>query len=142
MIYLTCPKRLYDFAENCLDYLNFDNVGGDIIITTNKKLKWYHGLAWGDTEIVEIELSTHRACTKSIFDLRSTLAHELVHARQYLTGQMFVDDEHLDRTFFKGNTYRHNRFKYDQNTPWEKEAYQIEKEIMELLYPNWMSNKK
>jgi hypothetical protein len=135
MLYLTCPKRLYEFAEQCLDYLDFGNISGDIYIHTNKNLKWEHGLAWGDREMVEIELSTHPACTKSIFDLRTTLAHELVHARQYLTGQMRVYTN-SPITVFKGRKYQHNRYRIDErNSPWEKEAYRLEKEIMDLLYP-------
>lgn len=45
-----------------------------------------------------------------------TLAHELVHAKQYLTGTLSRDTNR-----WKGKIYHGY-----ENTPWEKEAYKLE----------------
>ncbi len=131
MIYLKCPKRFKEFAWQCIEYLGMENLKGDIEITTNKSLRAYYGLAWGDREEVEIEISTFGK--HNLKQLRSTIAHELVHARQYLTGQLYNGYGHHGTTVFKGRAYNH--YMDADKQPWEREAEKLEKEMMDFFFP-------
>jgi len=59
------------------------------------------------------------------------VAHELIHVKQYLTGQMYEgnDDNHQYRTFWAGNIVNEDKWSaYD--APWEVEAYGMELGIL------------
>ena len=59
-----------------------------------------------------------------------TLAHEMVHARQFLRGQL--DAEGSNGWVWKGRNA--GGFEYE-NQPWEKEAYRLEKTLFVKCFP-------
>jgi len=56
----------------------------------------------------------------------SILAHELVHSRQFIRGEINSDDY-----YYKGKDYE--SFEYAE-TPWEIEAYQLEQVLVDLFW--------
>ena len=82
------------------------------------------GFCWGDKEThAEIEIA-RTLCGKrlSVDQMMKTLAHEMVHAKQYIFGEL---DGYSDS--WKGSDV--NYYSYE-DSPWEKEAYKLE----EILY--------
>lgn len=64
-----------------------------------------------------------------VFMLR-TLAHEIVHVRQYARGQL-VDPAYGNYQKWQGVMFNEHLVEY-KDLPWEKEAIQLEKELYEL----------
>lgn len=90
------------------------------------------GLCTGDKEFVRITLSKNysldcgdqiRYCDQEI---ASNLAHELVHARQFIRGEINADDY-----VWKGVDYESAEY---TDTPWEVEAYQLEQVLVDLFW--------
>jgi hypothetical protein len=81
------------------------------------------GLCWGDHKS-HAEISIARTSNGDAFTLEEmmqTLAHEMVHAKQYLRREL------CGYSFsWKGRKPRN--YKYE-NAPWEKEAYGLEEEL-------------
>lgn len=88
------------------------------------------GLCWGDKKdgYVEIEIA-RRLSNRSLpmYRVMHTLAHEMVHAKQYLRGEL---DGYTNS--WKGRKPRN--YKYE-NAPWEKEAYKLEAELYKKCWP-------
>tara|TARA_R100001460_G_scaffold4800_2_gene13479 strand:- start:6100 stop:6513 length:414 start_codon:yes stop_codon:yes gene_type:complete len=59
-------------------------------------------------------------------DICLTLAHELVHAKQYIKGQVSPSKPVWRGLNYSGVSYR--------GTPWEKEAYLMEDKLLEMFY--------
>ncbi len=136
---LYCPERpLYfaDYAFNACLYLGlFELVGKEIVIEVKKKLENdSYGICYGDEDAVEIHLAlTQWDRPLSREDKLSTLGHELVHARQYLMGDLknSSGDSGEEWGIWKGNTYLWTD--NSDELPWEQEAYKLEKEIYEYV---------
>jgi len=81
------------------------------------------GLCWGDKRShAEIDVArTSDGETMTMENMMQTLAHELVHAKQYLRGELCGYT-----AAWKGRKPRN--YKYE-NAPWEKEAYRLEEEL-------------
>ncbi len=54
------------------------------------------------------------------------LAHEMVHVKQYVKGELMVDNE--QQVFWKGRKYGNRNADYLQS-PWENEAYQQDNQL-------------
>jgi hypothetical protein len=71
-----------------------------------------------------------------------TLAHEIVHLKQWLTGEMRdrVRGDEIVKTYWKGELWRTSGNELDDyyDSPWEIEAYGKE----EGLYSRWMDHVK
>jgi len=85
------------------------------------------GYCSGDTDGVLIEISKDY---KDEEELCQNLAHEIVHAKQYIRGEV-KDEEEIWRKGGKiedwtGSAYR--------ALPWEREAYRQEKKLLKLYY--------
>jgi len=81
------------------------------------------GLCWGDHKS-HAEISIARTSNGDAFTLEEmmqTLAHEMVHAKQYLRRELCGYS-----MAWKGRKPRN--YKYE-NAPWEKEAYRLEEEL-------------
>lgn len=83
------------------------------------------GLCSGDKEVAVVHIAkkgyTH-------LEQMKTLAHEMVHARQFLRGQLTCEGGFA----WKGR--KADGFEY-MNQPWEKEAYRLENELFVQCYP-------
>lgn len=130
MIDLICPARFKEHAWNCIYYLDLEKYDVDVEIITRAKMH-EHGLCWGDTKEVEIELSMET--NESIWDFRCTIAHEMVHAKQFLSGEMDVEYGEQGVTLYRGRLYNH--IKEPDIEPWETPAEKLEIEMMQCFYP-------
>jgi len=82
-----------------------------------------HALCHGDNEEVNIELARQVKGVKFTHDeMMLNLAHELVHAKQFLRGELHPSLQTWCREDFSKTPYT--------ETPWEKEAYLLEEEIL------------
>ena len=89
------------------------------------------GLCAGTRNYVEIELATvirgkkNRKRRPKLDQILETLAHELIHAKQFLRGE--INQRNL---IWRGRygPYDCKRLTY-RRTPWEREAYSQEKEL-------------
>lgn len=121
------PEYMADYAYFACGYLGIDKLRGEINLNTVTRYKndpSCRGLCWGDDREIEIQIA-NRAYNQPLSRKEKllTVGHELVHARQFLTRDL-VADEH---TKWKGKRFKHPKNEY--NTPWEREARKLEKEI-------------
>jgi len=88
------------------------------------------GLCEGSKKYVMITIATYDEGRKLTYlEMMRTLAHELVHARQFIRGQLNAS---LDGWKWKGRFA--NNYEYT-NQPWEKEAYRLEKILFLKCFP-------
>ena len=90
-----------------------------------------HGYCLGDRDEVEIFISRKDPVTgnnASFMTMMQTLTHELVHAKQYLRGELKSEGHWV----WKGRNAE--GYQYD-NQPWEKEAHRLEKEVFWKCFP-------
>ena len=95
-----------------------------IIVKFSTKLESEaQGLCWGDKKThAEISIArTSEGETMTMESMMQTLAHGMVHAKQYLRGELCGYT-----AAWKGRKPRN--YKYE-NAPWEKEAYRLEEEL-------------
>lgn len=82
------------------------------------------GLCWGDKNegFVEIDIARKSDGDELPYEqIMQTLAHEMVHAKQYLRGEL-----NGWTNSWKGKKPRN--YKYE-NAPWEREAYKLEEKL-------------
>ena len=85
-----------------------------------------YGYCWGDKNCVEIEIGRkyNAKCKFKHETLMRNLAHELVHAKQFIKGE-------LHPTLSKWKKYKKDYTKTPYlKQPWEKEAYKLEGELL------------
>tara|TARA_Y100000114_G_C11690096_1_gene293121 strand:- start:62 stop:472 length:411 start_codon:yes stop_codon:yes gene_type:complete len=83
----------------------------------------YYALCHGDKEEIFIELARESDGNKFTLDeMMLHLAHELVHAKQFLKGELHPNLSKWYKKDCSNLPYR--------QTPWEKEAYLLEQEII------------
>ena len=88
------------------------------------------GLCWGDTKegYVDIHIARKSLGEKLSYEsMMQTLAHEMVHAKQYLRGELCGYS-----MSWKGKKPRNYQY---ENAPWEKEAYKLEAELYQRCWP-------
>jgi hypothetical protein len=119
-------KKFTQYAEECMHWL-IPNIRRDVYVNVRFVTKCEHdylGLCWGDKDVAEIEVSrTYENKPLTTDDIARTLAHELVHAKQYIKKQLHPNLK------WKNQTYEGYR-----RTPWEKEAYTLEDELFDLFW--------
>ena len=130
------PKYMVDFIDYAVEYLDLDKLRGEIFVEYKRRLpEESYGECFGDRSEVEINIAqTTFGQGISREDKLKTIAHELTHARQYLTGTMrCVSEGKRDRdedwvTHWKKRKYKYRPDK-ESSQPWEVEAVKYEKEI-------------
>jgi len=80
------------------------------------------GHTWGDSDEMNITITTKNC---SIVDRMLTLAHEMVHVKQYLLGELSTDNGYLE---WHGEPAK--KYKKESRPPWEVEAYALESELL------------
>lgn len=88
------------------------------------------GLTYGTKDEVWIEVARNVNCRKlSYLEMIQTLTHEMVHAQQFIKGKLILEK---DKKVWKGKPAD----KYDYyDSPWEKEAYELEKTLFLEFFP-------
>ena len=119
-------KKFTSFTEDCMSWL-VPNIRRDVDITVKFVKECennYLGLCWGDKDVAEIEVAkTFESKTLPEEEIAKTLAHELVHAKQFIKRQLHPNLK------WKNQTYTGYK-----RTPWEKEAYMLEDELFDLFW--------
>lgn len=82
-----------------------------------------YGVCWGDKQSIEITL-VRKGLT--LDEMMHNLAHELVHAKQYLKGEL-SPYKHM----WKGKDYSECSY---LTLPWEQEAYEKEEDLYRLYW--------
>lgn len=86
----------------------------------------------GDKETINITLARRDGKKKlSVEDIARTLAHELVHAKQFLRGEMKTESEKW--RYKSGFVKDCSNLPYREQ-PWEKEAFKLEPELFDLYW--------
>ena len=131
------PKFLEDFAYYASVYLGIDKLRGEVSIFYRPRLEEEsYGLCWGDRREVEIHLAhTQWGEVLSREERMKSLAHELAHAWQYLTGRLVADPDRFVGKW-KGESMEYDPEK-ESTMPWETEARKLEEEI----YRSYLNNK-
>lgn len=116
------------FTERCIEYLLPYPYKRNISITVEfvRQMENY-GECLGDRNEANITISKHDQ-DGDYFELREMLlniAHELVHAKQFIKGQLSPSTNK-----WKGKEVTEPYRK----TPWEKEAYLMEDELVRMFY--------
>ena len=81
-------------------------------------------LCWGDKDGAEIEIARKSFDVEFTLDeMMLNLAHELVHAKQFIRGELHPSLDKWKRLDYTNVPY--------SRTPWEKEAYLLEDKLFE-----------
>jgi len=137
------PKYMEQFVYYATCYLGLDKLRGEIVINYKPRLEEEsYGLCHGDRKEVEIQIaSTTFGQSISREDKLKTIAHELTHAHQCLTGKMKTSttgEEDSWFTHWKKRKYRYDPEGDETSKPWEVEAVKFENEI----YACWIEDKE
>ncbi len=114
------------FVNNALEYMNIHDLEHtDLNIRFVRQLDngYSHGHATGDIGEVDITIATN---FPFLMQLR-TLAHELIHARQFFSGQLSSD-----LTAWKDVDYSKADY---EDQPWEIEAHKYEDQSFMASFP-------
>jgi hypothetical protein len=121
---------IFDVLEHLMPRLK-RNVSIDVNIVTRCDNQHY-ALCLGDKNSAEIELARGSCNTKfSLEEMMLNLAHELVHAKQFIKGEL-----HPNLNRWKSLDYSNTVY---SRQPWEKEAYLLEDKLLETY---WKTNGK
>lgn len=144
MVNLSISKKVSpahtQFIGDCVNAL-FDSYKGEYDIYVDSS-KWvdsnggHAGFCFGDDMESVIDIATHfyyedgEEGRYTPAEIAGTLAHELVHAKQFAHGQINMVD-HVWRR--EGITLDCTNLQYE-DTPWEVEAYTLELTLVELFW--------
>lgn len=88
------------------------------------------GYCSGDRDEVDIEIArTHFGRDLSYLEMMKSLTHEMVHARQYFRGELKNVGTHR---IWKNKPANHYSY---TDSPWEREAYELEEKIFNECFP-------
>ena len=87
----------------------------------------YYALCFGDKNSAEIELARGSGDTTfTLNEMMLNLAHELVHVKQFIKGELHPSLNTWKRLDYTNVPY--------SRTPWEKEAYLLEDKLIEKFW--------
>jgi hypothetical protein len=116
---------IFDSLEHLMPRLRRD-IDIDVRIVTRCDENHY-ALCLGDKNSVEIELA--RGSGNTTFTLKEmmvNLAHELVHAKQFIKGELHPSLNRWKKLDYSNTAY--------SRQPWEKEAYLLEDKLVEKFW--------
>ena len=114
-----------EYVNNLQKALGINRLRRPLTIIFKSNLDGMYGLCDGDEDSAEIEIAT-----KGLTFMRqmTTLAHEMVHARQFIRGEL------KSQGAWKWKGRNADNYAYT-NQPWEKEAYRLERELFLDCFP-------
>lgn len=135
----SAPKYLTEFATFACQYLGLDRLRGEIEIEYKYGSldEEVYGLCWGDSSECTIHLASQQwGAAIPRKEKLMTLAHELTHAKQYLTRELIArnTDEYVTRWHGKDIPFNP---KTESKQPWETEATKYE----HLIYEAWVNSR-
>ena len=85
------------------------------------------GYCWGDKRSIDIEVArTSEGYRYSREELLTNLTHELIHAKQFITGELSPSNMRWKKADYTKVPYSHQ--------PWEREAYRWETRLYEKYF--------
>mgnify|MGYP001025968884 FL=1 len=125
-------KKIEQYIVNLCRALNINRMHSKLIFLNFKTdLGDRYGDCWGDSKVgyVDINIGRKLEGEKIPFsDMMQTLAHEMVHAKQY-----FRKELNGYATTWKGRNA--GGYKYE-NQPWEREAHRLEAKLYAECWPD------
>ena len=116
---------IFDVLEHLMPRLK-RNVSIDVNIVTRCDNQHY-ALCLGDKDSAEIELARGSGdLTFTLDEIILNLAHELVHAKQFIRGEL-----HPNLNRWKNLDYSNTLY---SRQPWEKEAYLLEDKLINKFW--------
>jgi|TARA_R110000851_G_scaffold309674_1_gene469211 hypothetical protein len=124
-------KKVMSYVQKLSEELKIDRMWSKVIhVDFKTKLdEEVQGLCWGCKKegYAKIEIARTSNGEKLEYEaMMQTLAHEMVHAKQYLRGE-------LDGYSLSWKGAKPRNYKY-VNAPWEKEAHRLEKKLYEKCW--------
>ena len=114
------------YVDNLCKALNIHRLGRALTITFQSVLdNDAQGLCEGDKDCADISIARKG---QTFLVQMQALAHEMVHARPFLRGQVSSDG------VWKWKGRNADNYSYT-NQPWEKEAYRLERELFLDCFP-------
>lgn len=142
----TVQDQIYDAIVYCMDVLmpNLKNIEIDVTVEEDFGYEAQAGVSDEDTKKVptKFEINIDQNSLEDTENLIETICHEMVHIKQYATGELKTIVENGSNVFvWKGEKIIQNgniSLATYYNYPWEVEAYGIERG----LYHGLLENKK
>jgi len=124
-------KLVYTYVGMLLHLLKIDRLERDLEIQFVTQCDGQVlGFCWGDADEVTIQISRmHYNRKLSFIEMMKSLTHEMVHARQIFRKQLINNGVH--RTW---NGQSADHYSYEES-PWEKEAYELEEKLFKEWFP-------
>lgn len=126
--------RFERYSQDVLNHFFQNRLKRDVDVHLKMVTKQSNlGFCHGDRNEVYIDLCRNHENYEGIFtldDIAKTLAHELVHAKQYLRGEIKPTDNIWHKT---GEVYDDASYR---QLPWEHEAYMMEDFLHTLYWKN------
>ncbi len=124
-------KKVMAYVQKLSKELKIDRMWSKVIFVKFQTVldDESQGLCWGDTKegYVTIQIARKSDGEKIPYEMMmQTLAHEMVHAKQYLRGEL--NGYSLE---WKGQECSDNQYK---TAPWEQEAYELEKKLYDKCF--------
>ena len=124
-------KKIIEYIANLEKALGINRMWSKVIFLNFKtEVDGSYGDCWGDSKdgYVEINVARKLEGKKIPFEeIMSTVAHEMVHAKQYLRNEL-----NGYSTTWKGRNAA--GYKYE-NQPWEREALRLETKLYQECWP-------
>ena len=95
----------------------------------------YGDCTWNDRNHCPRDFTIRMDCNLKLDDIHDTLAHEMIHVKQYVRGELIDLVRSPKMCKWMGELIDWTKLKSDE--PWEKETYERSK----LLYEEWKSYK-
>ncbi len=95
----------------------------------------YGDCTWNDRNHCPRDFTIRMDCNIKLDDIHDTLAHEMIHVKQYVRGELIDLVRSPKMCKWMGELIDWTKLKNDE--PWEKETYERSK----LLYEEWKSYK-
>lgn len=130
-------EQLTKVTAFCIDFMKINRFNAIVNIIVPKRKGYLKGGVGGYCSVDRVELGHHGKVWEVTIELAnvgrgemfSTLCHEMVHAKQYLRKELSVDGDK-----WKGKTFKVSpRDVFALKSPWEKEAYSMERKMFDKL---------
>ena len=122
-------KKLADLAYRLMPHFRKElDLPKNVTIRLAKTKKWANNGVW-----YEGDKTATLDPRRPVKNVLNTLSHELIHAKQYHTGQLSKGDRHtLFYNIWEGEVVKSRgaTYKSYRNLPWEKEAFGRSSEVL------------
>lgn len=90
---------------------------------------------WEDTNIRPREFLIEVSSELSTIEFIKTVIHEMIHVKQYATGQMKERFKQGRKTYWKDKDYTDSSY---SKSPWEREAYRKQETVFKSFMQEWL----